>query len=90
MSSRTKALENWSESRLIIQFGDLGYQVPYFERKTRISPVPTLLESKFELATQKIFTVPRLKSGWVGSFKKPRLNVAAIWGWISQIQSPQK
>jgi len=97
MSTRTKTVENWpgetGRVELIIQFGDdLRYHVPYFARNTRVSPIPTTLESKFQLTTQ-VFTIPRLNGGWAGlsSIKKPRLNVAAIWGWISsQIQSPRK
>jgi len=86
-AARIKTVENWSESRLIIKFGDLGYQVPYFARNIRVSAVSTLLESKFELATQKIFTIPRINGEWVRSTNKPRLNIAPIWGWITQIQA---
>jgi len=94
MSTRTKtAVDNWSDGqvRLIIQFGDdHRFQVPILARNRNLfaSPVPTL-ESKFNLTTQ-LFTIPRLNGGWAGTIRKPRLNIAAIWGWISQIQSPRK
>jgi len=88
MSTRIKNNDNWSDGRvdLVIRFGDLGYHVPYFARDILVSPVPTLLEHKFQAATQKIFTIPRINGEWAGIINKPRLNIAPIWRWIKQIQ----
>jgi len=100
MSTRVKPETTPAGHNLVLErLESRGYAVPMLDRElSNLPTVPALLESKYQQSAQARLTQtlqaylgrngPRYtETGWaVSSRPKPRLQIAAIWGWISKLK----